>query len=166
MSVRALAERAGFSASFISQVENGQVSPSIASLAQIATTLRVSLADFFTLTSETGVSIVRADARPSFRSWWSRGRIDALTPLAAPHVIEAIMVTLEPGGSSGKRPAGSSTEHIALIFEGRIDLETGERTISLERGDAAFIPIQTPHRWVNSSDNPAQVLLVSPRSGR
>ncbi len=166
LSLRTLAERAGFSASFLSQLENGQVSPSIASLGQIAATLGVSLADFFASTSDQGIAIVRADARPTFRSWWSRGRVDALTPLAAPHVIEAIMVTLEPSGSSGKRPAGSPTEQIALVFDGRIALETSDRTLDLGRGDAAFIPAHTPHRWHNPNEEAAQVLLVSPRPAR
>ena len=48
LSLRALAERAGFSASFISQLENGLVSPSIASLGKIASTLGVTLGDLFT----------------------------------------------------------------------------------------------------------------------
>ena len=49
MSVRSLASRAGFSPSFISQVENGLVSPSIASLERIASILDVTLAGFFTV---------------------------------------------------------------------------------------------------------------------
>ena len=47
MSVRTLADLAGFSPSFISQIENGQVSPSIASLEKITATLNLTLADFF-----------------------------------------------------------------------------------------------------------------------
>jgi transcriptional regulator with XRE-family HTH domain len=47
LSVRALAAQAGFSPSFISQVENEQASPSIASLERIATALGVTLVEFF-----------------------------------------------------------------------------------------------------------------------
>jgi transcriptional regulator with XRE-family HTH domain len=43
LSLRTLAGRAGFSASFLSQLENGQVSPSIASLDRIAAELGVTL---------------------------------------------------------------------------------------------------------------------------
>lgn len=166
MSLRTLAERSGFSASFISQVENGEASPSIASLGKIAAVLRVSLADFFTASSAVGVTIIKANARPSFRSWWSRGRVDAVTPVGASQTVDAIMVTLEAGGSSGKRPAGTSTEQIAVVFEGRINLETEDYTTELRRGDAAFIPAHTPHRWSNSGTEATQVLLVSPRLRR
>ncbi|MEX2224800.1 MAG: helix-turn-helix transcriptional regulator, partial [Candidatus Rokuibacteriota bacterium] len=47
LSVRTLASRAGFSPSFISQVEHNQASPSIASLQRLADALGVSLGDFF-----------------------------------------------------------------------------------------------------------------------
>jgi XRE family transcriptional regulator, regulator of sulfur utilization len=165
MSVRTLAERAGFSASLVSQIENGQVSPSIAALGQIAATLGVSLADFFAATSEPGVIVVKAGARPSFRSVYSRGRVEALTPVAASHAIEALMVELEPGGSSGKRPASVPREQIAVVFAGRINLETEVKVMELSRGDSAFIPGRTPFRWHNSGLAAAQVLIVSPRRG-
>jgi transcriptional regulator with XRE-family HTH domain len=41
MSLRALAERVDFSASFLSQIENGQCSPSISSMEKIANALGV-----------------------------------------------------------------------------------------------------------------------------
>ena len=47
LSVRGLASKSGFSPSFISQVELGQASPSIASLEKIASALDVTLGEFF-----------------------------------------------------------------------------------------------------------------------
>jgi transcriptional regulator with XRE-family HTH domain len=43
LSLRSLATSAGFSPSFVSQVENGQTSPSIASLARLAHALGLGL---------------------------------------------------------------------------------------------------------------------------
>ncbi len=48
LSTRALGSRTGFSASFISQLEHGLVSPSIGSMQKIATALGVTLGEFFT----------------------------------------------------------------------------------------------------------------------
>ena len=47
LSLRTLAARTGFSASFLSQVENGQASPSISSMERIAAALGVTLGQFF-----------------------------------------------------------------------------------------------------------------------
>jgi len=63
LSLRAFADRAGFSPSFISQLENGQVSPSIASLEKIAAQLNMTLKDFFAVPSG-DTPIIRASERP------------------------------------------------------------------------------------------------------
>jgi len=52
MSLRSLASRTDFSPSFISQVENGVVSPSIASMEKIAGALGVTLGEFFAAAAE------------------------------------------------------------------------------------------------------------------
>jgi transcriptional regulator with XRE-family HTH domain len=59
MSLRTLASRAGFSASFLSQLENGQVSPSIASLDRIAGELGVTLATLFEASQAPVAAVVR-----------------------------------------------------------------------------------------------------------
>ena len=80
LSLRTFADQAGFSASFLSQVENGMVSPSIASLEKMASKLGVTLADLFSVETTTAAVVLRAHARPNFRSAWSKARIDALMP--------------------------------------------------------------------------------------
>lgn len=166
ISLRTLADRAGFSPSFISQLENGQVSPSIASLEQIAATLNVTLADFFATPQTSEVVVVRADARPSFRSSWSRARIASLIPAGKGQPLEAMMVTIEAGGSSGKQASGVASDQFAVVFSGQPTLTLADDTLELDLGDAVLIRAKTPHRWQNRQRTPAQVLLVSPRGAR
>ena len=120
LSVRALADKAGFSASFISQLEHGVVSPSIASLETIASMLGVTLGDLFTASEATDVAVIRADVRPSFSSSWSKARIEAVMPFSAGRSLEAMMVTLDPGGTSGKRPSPGALDQLAVIFDGQL----------------------------------------------
>src|SRR5688500_12228379 len=47
LSLRTLAQRTGYSPSFLSQVENGQSSPSLTSIARITEELHVPLWEFF-----------------------------------------------------------------------------------------------------------------------
>lgn len=166
MSLRTLADRAGFSPSFISQVENGQVSPSIASLEHIAAALNVTLADFFSRPDSTEVVVVRADERPNFRSSWSRARIDSLMPAGQGKAFDALMVTIEPGGSSGKHPSGLGMDQLAVVFSGEITLTLAEETLELDTGDAVLIHARTPHRWQNRQRTAAEVLLVWSRGAR
>jgi quercetin dioxygenase-like cupin family protein len=162
LSVRAFADRAGFSASFISQLENGQVSPSIASLGEIASKLNVTLVDLMARSTESQSPIVRAKDREGFRSSWSKAQLAALTHNAG--VLEALIVTLDPDGSSGGRPSPAHSEQFAFVTAGSLTLTLGDDEIPLRRGDAVQIDARTRHRWHNPSRSVAEILLVSVRS--
>lgn len=164
MTVRAFADRVGFSASFISQLENGQVSPSIASLGKISAGLNTTLANLFQNASHTRAAIVRSKQRPSFRSSWSRAQIAALTPPIGN--LEALLVTLEPTGLSGKEPSISQTDQFGFVVSGVLELTLGDELVTLRRGDAVQILAGIPNRWVNQSTRPAQFVLVSFRRSR
>jgi transcriptional regulator with XRE-family HTH domain len=164
-SLRSLAGQMGFSASFVSQVENGLVSPSIGSLEKMASALGVTLADLFAMPDATDVAIVRANARPSFRSSWSKARVDALSPLGGDRTLDALLVTLEAGGSSGKRPSVRGVDHFAMVVEGHLRLTHSGEDIALSEGDTAWIRGTTPHRWHNPGRQPGRVLIVSSRRG-
>ncbi|MEW6749698.1 MAG: cupin domain-containing protein [Candidatus Latescibacterota bacterium] len=163
ISVRTLAARSGFSASFISQVENGQASPSIASLERIALCLGVTLAGFFTRQAREPRTVIRTGQRQELSSSWSHARIEALGPAREGTRLEAVMITIEAGGGSGKRPASHHGEEFALVFDGEVTLTLGEDTHVLRRGDTVGFPSETPHLWENPGPEPVQIVIVSPR---
>lgn len=163
LSLRTLAARAKFSASFLSQLENGQVSPSIASLERIAGELGVTVADLFEASQTPTPAVVRADARPGFTSMWSRARVELLTPSGERRGVAGIAVSLAPGGASGKHSSNHPTDQFAYVLAGTIMLFLGEERMSLDVGDAVTIPRKTPHRWQNDGAVETQVLLVSLR---
>ena len=163
MSLRAFSNRAGFSPSFISQLENGQVSPSIASLEKIAAPLNITLKDFFATPTEPDTPVIRAKERPSFRSSWSRAQIAALTSMGKSRPLEALMVTLEPGGESAKHPSPLTYDQFSIVFTGILQLTLEDELLTLRRGDAVQISAGTRHRWHNRQRRAAQVVLVSPR---
>lgn len=167
LSLRSLAANVGFSASFLSQLENGQVSPSISSLGRIVAELGVSLADLFEASTEKrGAKVVRAAARPGFTSTWSRARVESLTSGGVRAQLEAIAVTLEAGGASGKHPTPHSTDQIGYLLKGRLTLILENEELDLEAGDCVTLPRRTAHRWVNNNSRASQVLLVSTRLSR
>jgi transcriptional regulator with XRE-family HTH domain len=163
LSVRALAATAGFSPSFISQVENGQASPSISSLERLASALGVSLSRVFGDGWSDSMAVVRAGDRRTLSSARSRERIEALAPDHAGGSFEAVMITISPGGRSGPRSPGHPGEVLAVCFSGSVTLSLhGSRQV-LSRGDSVTFSSATPHRWENRGDEVAQILIVSPR---
>ena len=159
LSVRTLAAQAGFSASFISQVENGQASPSIASLERIAATLGVTLFEFFQASVAGTSTVVRRSERPLIESIWSRAKIEALGLERSR--LEPVMITLLPGGSSGKRPHANSREEFALICSGEVTLCFDAEEHVLKRGDSVTILPQRPRRWLNHGSDLAEILVVA-----
>jgi transcriptional regulator with XRE-family HTH domain len=163
LSVRALAARAGCSPSFISQVENGQASPSISSLERLVQALGLTLGDFFRA-ARPPATVVRSHERAPLTTVWSQAQIEALSPGGAGHALESMMMVLAAGGQSGSHPYARGGEVFALVFEGDVLLTLGEAVHRLGRGDAATLPAETPHRWENMSDDVARVVVVSCRA--
>jgi XRE family transcriptional regulator, regulator of sulfur utilization len=160
VSVRSLAERTGFSASFISQVENGQASPSISSLHKIADALGVTLSEFFAPTGGDADLIVRHSQRPHLESSWSSAHIEALGRRGAGRRLEPFLVTLEPGGRSGKHPHSHRGEQFAFILAGTATLALAGQEHVLRRGDAVTLRPGDPRLWENRASSPTSILVV------
>jgi transcriptional regulator with XRE-family HTH domain len=161
MSLRALATRTDFSPSFISQLENGQVSPSIHSMEKIANTLGVTLGGFFAGIgpAEGGLILRRAEREP-IPSSWSNAEIEALGRHSPQRQLEALLITLKPGGRSGKHPVPHRTEQFALITKGRVALRLGPDEHRLAAGDSVTLLPGELRLWVNPGKAACQILIV------
>src|SRR5919109_2204220 len=100
--LRTIAARSGLSESFLSQVERGRSSASIASLRRIAEALGVSMADLFEPDGVPGPRVLRRADRPAL-SFGILGRKMLLTPRPLQH-LEVFAGEVEPGGSTGAQP--------------------------------------------------------------
>jgi quercetin dioxygenase-like cupin family protein len=164
MSLRELAARTDFSASFISQVENGQASPSISSMERIAHALGVTLGEFFVAAAPgRGGHVLKASERRTLASGWSNAVIESLHE--AGEALEAVMITLQSGGRSGKHPYGHAVEEFGLVLAGRVRLTLGPEEHTLGEGDTATILPGELRLWRNIGQRPARILLVSSRPG-
>lgn len=163
LSLRTLASRAGFSASFLSQLENGQVSPSIGSVERIAGQLGVTLADLFEATQGREAVVVRAADRPGFTGSWSRARVESLVGSSTRRPFEALIITISPKGSSGRTAAAHPVDQFAYVLSGSLTLHLDGERIAPTSKDAVVIPRGHEHRWENDGTRRVEVLFVSPR---
>jgi XRE family transcriptional regulator, regulator of sulfur utilization len=161
MSLRALAERTDFSASFLSQIENGQCSPSISSMEKIANALGVTLGQFFLSANQQPVNVVRASERAHMALDWSRAEIASLGALSNGSQFRASMLTIQPGGLTGKHATSSTSDEFAMVFEGRVILKLQDGEQTLERGDSVTVVAGAVRQWRNESEIVAEILVVS-----
>ena len=164
LSVRAFAARTGFSPSFISQLENGQVSPSLGSLQKIAEALGVTLGEFF-VAAETGEEplIVHLEDRRRLDSTWTDAHIEALGAMARRRRLEPVLVVFGPGGRSGTHPHAPAAEEFAFIIKGEVTLTLADEENAMVAGDAVTLPARAPRLWENRSPQVAEILIVSSR---
>jgi transcriptional regulator with XRE-family HTH domain len=166
VSLRAVAGDAGVSESFLSQVERGQASPSIASLQRIATSLGTSIAALF----EEGPAaaqgrVVRASERRRMvhpkRKWE-----DSLVTPAGSTKLQVILSVVEPGGGSGDEPySHDSDEECVLVLSGRLHFWVGPEFYELNEGDSLLFESRVPHRNRNPGPSKTEVLwIITPPS--
>ena len=162
--LREIAQRSGLSESFLSQVERGRSSASIASLQRIAEALGVSMADLFEPDGLPGPRVLRRDERPAL-SFGILGRKVLLTP-GPLHHLEVFAGELEVGGATGAEAyAHGDSEELFVVQSGTVELQLGGEHFELERGDSIVYRSSTPHRVSNVGQELAEVMwIVSPPS--
>jgi transcriptional regulator with XRE-family HTH domain len=159
LTLRALAADAGVTSGFISQLENGVVMPSLATLLRIAAALDVRIGDLFDAPATPG-RILHRDERVRF-DYPSLGVRDEILSADAKERLEVLMGYIEPGGGSGEElyTHGADSEFV-LVVEGAIELHLGDETFVLEEGDSITFSGDVPHGYTNSGETTAQLLWV------
>jgi transcriptional regulator with XRE-family HTH domain len=162
--LREVADRARVSESFLSQVERGRSSASIASLRRIAGALGVTVADLFEPTGPPTPRVLRRDDRPTL-AFGVLGRKRLLTPRPLQQ-LEVFVGELDIGGSTGTEPyVHGDSEELLVVLAGRVQLELGGDLHGLEHGDSIGYRSSTPHRVTNAGNDLAEVMwIISPPS--
>jgi transcriptional regulator with XRE-family HTH domain len=162
--LRTIADRAGVSESFLSQVERGRASASVASLRRIAGALGVSVSDLFDSSGPPSPRVLRRNERPSL-SFGVLGTKRLLTPRPLSH-LEVFVGELDVGGSTGTEPyAHGDSEELLIVLNGTVQLELGGEIHELESGDSIDYRSSTTHRVINLGEEPAEVIwIISPPS--
>ncbi|MBI3600206.1 MAG: cupin domain-containing protein [Nitrospinae bacterium] len=163
LSLRELGDKVGLSASFLSQLELGQVSPSIASLENIANVLNVHIAYFFDEPKKTDSVVMRKNERRRIYSKGSKAIIQPLAHEISKKKIEPFMLTLEVGGEAGEHPYSSRHgEEFGIIIQGKVKFTLEQNEYVLEEGDSVYFNSTKPHNWGNIGRKEAIIILVIP----
>jgi transcriptional regulator with XRE-family HTH domain len=175
-SIRKLADRAGVSASLISDVERGKVEPSISTLKRVSDALGTTLTYFFSEPAHNAGRVVRAaervvlqeaeNATGELRSaiQTSGIRFELASPEQA-EKIEAIFGRYEVGASLGDEPVTHAGEEWGMVLRGRLKVWVGDEIHFLDPGDSIWFPSTTPHRMENVADEPTEYIWIdTPKS--
>jgi transcriptional regulator with XRE-family HTH domain len=160
MSLRSLAAQSDVSVSFLSQVERGTASPSIASLMRIAKSLDQTIGSLFE--SPSNSRLVRAGEGPRLVHPKRQWEEELLSPRDFSR-LQVIRSTLVPGGSTGTEllSYGAVSETSMIVESGTIRVTLGSEEFTMAVGDCLSYDASTPHRIVNGSTEPCVIIFVS-----
>jgi transcriptional regulator with XRE-family HTH domain len=159
MTVRALSEASGITPSMLSQIENNQSNPSIATLRTIADVLQVPLWKFFLPQGQTD-PVVHPDERRILGLADSKDvRYELLTADTSGD-IECCEMVIPGGCASAPQPKSHFGEEVAYVLKGNVVIEVEDRKYELHKGDSIRIQQQEKHRWVNEEKEEARVLFA------
>jgi transcriptional regulator with XRE-family HTH domain len=164
LSLRALAEQTGFSASFLSQVELGQTTPSLGSLQKISDALEISLTSVLA-TDPDPLPVLRRSRRAAVRSEWSKASMESLVPAGFDERLGAFLLQLDASGRSGSTHYAAGRRLFAYCIKGSATLvfAQGREPIEVESGDSIVLDGPETFSWENRAKNPAHVLVVVAR---
>lgn len=161
LSLKDLAARSGLTQSFLSQVERGLTSPSVASLRKIAQAFGAPLAALFQGPSPQANHVVRRGQRRQLLHPGRQWRDELLTPNLQGK-LQVIWSIIEPGGGSGDEPyAHDSDEECVVILRGQLEFWVGPDHYTLEQGDSIVFESRIPHRNINPGPERAEVLWIT-----
>ncbi|MFD1329859.1 helix-turn-helix domain-containing protein [Mycoplana ramosa] len=162
MSLRALGDATGTTASFLSQLERGLSGVNISTLMRIAGALGISLTDLFDDAAPPVGRVLRKGERPALPP--AEGYRKMMLSRRPIRDMEVYIGEFDPGGSTGEKPYSHGDSHeLFFVIRGEVELTLGDERHLLSDGDSIEYPSSVPHKTVNIGTEPAEVLwMIAP----
>lgn len=155
LTLQALGVKADLSVGYISQIERDHATPSLATLAQIARALGVSI-DYFISSPTAQDALTRANERQRFSIDGSSIIYERLSTEFPGSILSSFIMTVPPGYES--ETVSHEGEEILCVIEGEISQRLGDEEMTMRAGDALHFRGNQPHSWANRTTRPARLL--------
>jgi quercetin dioxygenase-like cupin family protein len=141
----------------ISQIERGQVSPSLETIWKMSHCLKVPVFSFFETEDQEAVTIMRKGEQQVLK----RVRPNILYQLLAPSSgkqISFFKLILEPGKDIDSPLMFHSGEECGYMVQGSMRIEVDGNMYILHEGDSIYFDSNLPHRFLNKGDSLAMAV--------
>jgi transcriptional regulator with XRE-family HTH domain len=166
LTLQAVAKETGFSPALISQIENDNVSPPIATLSKIAKFFDIKMAQLFSEDEDDRkFEIVRAHERTTVprvisKNGSSQGYFyESLSFLKQNKKMDAFMVTVTEMAAEANTYCHDGEEFI-FVMDGTARFLLDDQSFILHEGDAIYFESTLGHRLLSEDGNEVKVLVV------
>lgn len=158
MTLQTLAESAGVTASYISQLERNLVDPSLSTLRKISRVLGVSMSSFLENEEENTVAILIRDGQGRKLAPGDTISYQYLTPAPSEenHInMEVIRFELSANTWDTEETFFHAAEETTFLLSGKLHFQVENEVYELNPGDSIYIRPNTRHRAFNPGSEPA-----------
>jgi len=162
-----LAERSGLSSAFLSRLERGQVSSSVANLIQIAKAIGVSVAELFhdsSIASRSEAAVHKVQDMLPDQSVGSTGYKWRLLAGGMPDDDLEIFYLVFPRKDRMTHLVSHQGQEYCFVLSGNVRFIVGGKSFELGAGEGILANSEVPHRAENIGSTEAQVLMVVTKS--
>jgi transcriptional regulator with XRE-family HTH domain len=162
LTLKAVAEKAGISEGFLSQVENAVNSPSVDTLIRICNAVGVDAGRLISQVSKQEKSILIRKAEWDEIELSHTGFVTRrFFPPESRSVIDSSILVIEPGKSIPVRKNIKNGQEVLCVLKGSVELTLGDETLSLVEGDSVHFKSNPDNqRITNISGTTSFVLWV------
>ncbi len=167
LTLQSLSDATGLSKPLLSQIENDQVIPPLATLLRISKALKVGLHTFFEEEGDTDKCIlVRADQRRKLHRRHTPGNLappytyHSLAYGRAHKHLEPFIVEFECTPWSEDMLVSHEGEEFLYLLEGELELRYSDQVLILQPGDSVYYDSSEPHACRARGDRRAQAVAV------
>jgi transcriptional regulator with XRE-family HTH domain len=155
LTLAALADQTGLTKSYLSKIERGQSTPSIAVALKVARALDVDVGRLFSdEAAEERITVDRADSAP--------GRYRALASTLLGKTMSPFVVRPTGDPSDDPHPEHAGQEFV-FVHAGTVELDYADQTITLGTGDSVYFDASLPHKIRGVGRQRAEVVVVACR---
>ncbi len=155
MTLQMLCDKSGVSMGYLSQVERGNATPSLGTLAQIADGLDVDL-EYFIATPKPSDGLTRGNERAQFALANSSLTYESLAATFPGAELSSYLLHVPPGYES--ETVSHEGEEMVFVLEGEIEQILDGQKFRMSTGDCLHYSGQLPHAWANRTDRTARIL--------
>jgi len=167
LTIQKLAREASFSPALISQIENDNISPPIATLARIAKVLKVRMTSFFDEgNDDLKFEVVRKNEGRKVKRVISKlgtkqGYLyDALAFRKKNRKMQPFLLTIKTAVLDEKSLYSHEGEEFLMVLKGSAEMVYDGERIILNEGDSIYFDSSSRHRLLSHGKKPAKVLVV------
>lgn len=166
ITLKQLAELAGVSSSYLSQVETGKVMPSMLSLKRIADALHTTIGVLVGEDRmESDAIVIRRNERKKLHDYETSMLVQFLTYPQPDKLMEPMIMHLKELSENEEKVKKIRYQHFGqefvLVLKGRIQLFVGNEEYVLEEGDNAYFNCGIPHAFWNINEGVSEVLSIN-----